>query len=605
MSANLGLEAPGATPLTQNIILYPYINPVSEFLKGIELPNGTLKVTPISSAADGTQIWKLTHNGVDTHPIHFHLFNVQVINRVTWDNIILPPEPSELGWKDTVRVSPLEDTIVAFRPIVMKLPFGIPDSMRPLNPAMPIGDTSGFNNTDFLGNPLTGTNIITNQLTNFGWEYVWHCHILGHEEMDMMRPIKLNVSRNTPDAPVLSFTRGSVILSWTDGTPINYSIPANWGNPKSEIGYRIERAQVISGVAGPYTQIATVLANTTTYTDVPPDSTITYDYRVTAWNVAGDSASNVLRVPGIVTTTTALASSLNPSEIGQNVTFTATVSPAGATGTVTFSIDGTAGAPVALSAGQASFSTAALSLGSHTIAAAYSGDATHLASTGTLTQTVNKIATSTVLGSSLNPSNAGQSVTFTASVSPAAASGTVTFNIDGLDVASSALVSGVATYTFAFPSAGTHPVIATYNGDVSYLPSTSATITQTVNSNMVASTTVVASSLNPSTSGQSVTFTASVSPAAASGTVTFNIDGIAVGTPQTLVGGQATYSTAALSVGAHLVTAAYSGDTAYLPSTSATLTQTVTAPIPTAPAAPSNLVATAVSTTQINLTLDG
>ena len=98
-----------------------------------------LNVTPISSAADGTQIWKITHNGVDTHPIHFHLYNVQVINRVTWDNIIIPPDPTELGWKDTVRISPLEDTIVALRPIVPTLPFGVPDSIRPLNPMMPIG----------------------------------------------------------------------------------------------------------------------------------------------------------------------------------------------------------------------------------------------------------------------------------------------------------------------------------------------------------------------------------------------------------------------------------------------------------------------------------
>ena len=49
-------------------------------------------MTPISSATDGTQIWKITHNGVDTHPIHFHLYDVQVINRVTWDNIIIPPD---------------------------------------------------------------------------------------------------------------------------------------------------------------------------------------------------------------------------------------------------------------------------------------------------------------------------------------------------------------------------------------------------------------------------------------------------------------------------------------------------------------------------------
>ena len=133
MTANLGLEAPGATPLLQNIILYPFVNPATEILDATGLPS-SLDVTPISSAADGTQIWKITHNGVDTHPIHFHLYNVQLINRVTWDNIIIPPEPTELGWKDTVRVSPLEDTIVAVRPIVPTLPFGVPDSTPSAQP---------------------------------------------------------------------------------------------------------------------------------------------------------------------------------------------------------------------------------------------------------------------------------------------------------------------------------------------------------------------------------------------------------------------------------------------------------------------------------------
>ena len=73
-----------------------YIDPPTEFV-----------------APDMTQIWKITHNGVDTHAIHFHLFNVQVINRVGWDGAIRPPDPNELGWKETVRMNPLEDAIVA------------------------------------------------------------------------------------------------------------------------------------------------------------------------------------------------------------------------------------------------------------------------------------------------------------------------------------------------------------------------------------------------------------------------------------------------------------------------------------------------------------
>ena len=89
---------------------------------------------------DGTQIWKITHNGVDTHPIHFHLFNVQLINRVAWDGALLPPEANELGWKETVRMNPLESLIVAMRPVEpTNQPFEVPNSVRLIDPTMPEG----------------------------------------------------------------------------------------------------------------------------------------------------------------------------------------------------------------------------------------------------------------------------------------------------------------------------------------------------------------------------------------------------------------------------------------------------------------------------------
>ncbi|MFT3891907.1 MAG: fibronectin type III domain-containing protein [Anaerolineales bacterium] len=219
MQANLGVEAQPPSPGAQNVTLYPYVNPSTELIDGTNLPTGDMKVTAISSATDGTQIWRITHNGVDTHPIHFHLFDVQLINRVTWDNIIITPDANELGWKDTVRVAPLEDTIVALRPIVPKVPFEVPNSVRPLNPMMPAGSTAMFNNVDPQGNP---TNPITNQLVNFGWEYVYHCHILSHEEMDMMRPVSLALPPNRPDG--LAYTvSGSgntrqLTLTWNDNS---------------------------------------------------------------------------------------------------------------------------------------------------------------------------------------------------------------------------------------------------------------------------------------------------------------------------------------------------------------------------------------------------
>ncbi|MBK8933341.1 MAG: multicopper oxidase domain-containing protein [Chloroflexi bacterium] len=288
MSGNLGLESPFATAgQAQNLILYPYVNPASEILNGIELPVGQLEATQITTADDGTQIWKITHNGVDTHPIHFHLFDVQLINRVGWDGIIRKPEANELGWKDTVRISPLEDTIVAMRPIIPKLPFGLPDSERPLNPMMPLGSTEAFISTDANGNPIPP---IVNQIVSFGWEYVWHCHILSHEEMDMMRPMSVNVSRSLADAPLLNFTGapGSPIgLSWSDSTPVDPAIPSTWGGSNNEIGYRIERAEGI----GAFQEIGTALANVTSFTDNTTVSGTVYQYRVVAYNAAGDSAS--------------------------------------------------------------------------------------------------------------------------------------------------------------------------------------------------------------------------------------------------------------------------------------------------------------------------
>ncbi len=163
MSAKLGLELPRPTAFTQNFVMQGYADPPTELVK---LSN---PLTPIGDpAADGTQIWKITHNGVDTHPIHFHLFNVQLINRVGWDGAIRLPDATELGWKDTLRISPLEDTIVALRPIApdpARLPWKLPNSIRPLNPTVPIGSTLGFSGRDPLGNDVT----VFNDYANFGW----------------------------------------------------------------------------------------------------------------------------------------------------------------------------------------------------------------------------------------------------------------------------------------------------------------------------------------------------------------------------------------------------------------------------------------------------
>ena len=214
---------------------------------------------------------------------------------------------------------------------------------------------------------------------------------------------------------------------------------------------------------------------------------------------SNDSLTQQVNAP----TTTQVTSSANPSVFGQAVTFTATVSgPQGSgtpTGTVQFSIDGTkVGGPVTLDGtGKATYSTSSLAVTggtNHTVTAAYSSDTTSfLKSSGSLTQEVDKAATGTTLSSSLNPSVSGQAVTFTATVSvtkPGAGSitGTVTFR-DGTTTLGTGTVSttaGVSTATLTTSSltAGGHTITAVYGGSSTLASSTSAGLTQNVNTNL-------------------------------------------------------------------------------------------------------------------------
>jgi len=89
-------------------------------------------------------------------------------------------------------------------------------------------------------------------------------------------------------------------------------------------------------------------------------------------------------------TTSSVASNRTPATYGQSVTFTATVSPSSATGTVTFYDGATSLGSAVVSSGVATISTTALSAGSHSITAGYGGDSSYSASTSAaIAQTVN------------------------------------------------------------------------------------------------------------------------------------------------------------------------------------------------------------------------
>jgi hypothetical protein len=285
-------------------------------------------------------------------------------------------------------------------------------------------------------------------------------------------------------------------------------------------------------------------------------------------------------------TTTALESSLNPSIYGQNVTLTATISPATGepppSGTVIFYDGQTQVGTSSLRNGQAVLTTNLLPAGRQILTAAYLGDPFYFASSSaTLIQSVAQDTTSASLSSSANASYFGQSVALTATISPAsggpAPSGSVEFH-DGAAVLGAAAVNGgAAVFLTSALSMGTHTLTAIYSGDTNHLGSTAAAFTQTVNPNS-ATVTALSASASEITLGQNVTLTATVSSASGtpSGTVAFYDGASPLGT-HTLSGGQAVLTARLFPSGKRTIHAYYSGNNAFTPSFSPGLVETVRA----------------------------
>ena len=332
-----------------------------------------------------------------------------------------------------------------------------------------------------------------------------------------------------------------------------------------------------------------------------PTATGTTALTVTATDAAGSSASQnyTLSINPAATTTT-LTASPTESVFGQTVTYTVTVSadsPGAGTPTGTVSIScpppsgltqqgrlfDESGMPgVAI----ATFTTNTVTLGTQAMTAVYSGDGNFTGSTSTtLMQMVNQAATATTLTASTTASVFGQTVTYTvtvSAVSPGAGTptGTVTFMEGGTSLGTSSLSDGVAFDQSPVPSEViTLNFTAIYSGDGNFTGSTSTTLTETVNQpgTLLATTTSLISSINPSIYGHTTVFSVLVSSTIAvpTGTVSL-VDGrTLVGTATLNSSGQAFFSTAALAAGNHSVTAIYAGDGTCAASTSATLTQTV------------------------------
>jgi spore coat protein A len=149
----------GSAHNTRDVVLQEFVSPADEPI--ILKMNGMLFSDPVTETPrlGTTEIWNIINTTGDTHPIHLHLVEFQVLDRQPFDIVrymdtgqlvftgpAVPPDANEMGWKDTVRVNSNEVGRIIAR-------FG-----------------------------------------SFAGAYVYHCHILEHEDNEMMRPYQVESS---------------------------------------------------------------------------------------------------------------------------------------------------------------------------------------------------------------------------------------------------------------------------------------------------------------------------------------------------------------------------------------------------------------------------
>jgi subtilase family serine protease len=201
------------------------------------------------------------------------------------------------------------------------------------------------------------------------------------------------------------------------------------------------------------------------------------------------STSEVLTQRVLLPSTTALSSSVNPSQVNQSVTLTATISGSGgtATGSVTFKEGATTlGSSNLDGTGVATYNVTFNIYGTHSITAVYNGDNVYTNSTSQVLSQMVLPPSNVSLTSSANPASFGQTVTFTSNVtSPAGGTptGTVTFKDNTTTLGSSSLNgAGVATFSTNTLSSGNHSITASYGGDANYGSATSPSLNQVIQS---------------------------------------------------------------------------------------------------------------------------
>ena len=294
-------------------------------------------------------------------------------------------------------------------------------------------------------------------------------------------PLTQTVNKGTPVLPPPAVSAPTTTLgsseTISETVPAGVTGPVTFYNGSTVIG----TAPIVNGVA----TVTVTMSTIGTYS-------ITASTPADANNNAATSPVTSVVVSKAIPIV-ALTSSINPAEFNQAVTFTATV-PAAASGTITFS-DGSVvlGTGAVNAAGVGTLTTSSLTIGSHTITAAYGGNSSYdVATSAPLGQVVGKIPTAITLSQSALTQLLNNVVTFAATVTAPSPTptGTVTFlegttalgttalNTNGTVVALAK--SADAAYATSGLTAGSHQIIAVYSGDASFSSSTSAPVTYIV-----------------------------------------------------------------------------------------------------------------------------
>lgn len=263
--------------------------------------------------------------------------------------------------------------------------------------------------------------------------------------------------------------------------------------------------------------------------------------------------------PGEPTTTLITSHTPSPSQIGQFVSVTVTVSAATTTPTGTVEVSGAdENCTITLSGGTGSCSVKFLSAGTKTITALYTGDADHDGSSDSKTHIVEKAPTVTTITSDApDPSLANQTFTVNVTVTSTLGTPTGTVTVDAC-AAPITLSGGTGSCSATFTSTGRKTITASYSGDTDHAASSDTERHDVILPNESV-TIITAHSPDPSELGQSVTivvFVGGITPP----TGTVDITGASTNCSITLNNGIGSCTVVFTSLGAKTITATYNGD---------------------------------------------